>query len=336
MKYSFDKISSKVNDHSIFINAMYQPGAFNRKAIGFQWGNEGEPNAKFTERTEYILTETELQILMLGKVLKLIDEFVKTVDYPQAFSIYFNGNEAVKLFDTNTDKNLLVNELITKAKLKLALLDRSGYEISIQTSLSSPSLNNTLKLALYEYKLINDFQSETLYLSSVSSKVFDNLLFDKLKEKLIQYISPTEYGIVGVFKRLITPEDEEKMNSIILEVFTANQFFSKNEKKLSEIRRSCLVVRDSDLVLMIASIFSGETIEGIEALVYFSAKYFDVPIFILDAETLTWFTKSKTDKRDLVRAKHLPKFKAYLNIGLYCSPNLSEKTWETFKKVFKN
>jgi len=335
MKYNFDRIDTR-KTHVIFIDAIHKSSAFNRRVMGVQWGHSSEQYSTFTTRVDYVLTEAELQILALVKILDLIEEFIKTPNPNQSFIIFFKDDEALEFLSHDKLRSIFIEKLATDCQIKLAFFERLGHEIELRSSLASHTLTHALKLALYEYKLRNDFQNETLYLSSVSSKVFDNLVFDVVGEKLIQYISPTEYGIIAVPKRLITPEDEEEMNNLVLKVFTVSSFSQKNEKKFSEIRRSCLVVRDSDLMLMVAPLYGGESIENIEAVIYATAKHFNIPIFILDSETLTWFTKSKTDKRDLVKAKHLPKFKTYLNIGLYCSPNLSEKTWETFKKVFKN
>lgn len=336
MKYNFDKIQTQANNHFIFIDALYQPGAYNRRAIGIQWGHSGEQHSIYTSRVDYVLTEIELQILALVKALDFIDEFVKKHLPEQQFTIHFKDDEVVELFYADKIFSTFIKQLVTDSKLKLAFFERQGYEIELKKNFTFKTLTNALNLALYDYQLTNDFQTETLYLSSVVSKAFENMFFDLMGEKLIEYISPTEPGLISANKRMITVEDEMKMDSIALQLFPTSKYPPKTIKKLSEMRRSCLIVRDADLVLMIAPIFNGDSLDGIDSLVYAASKQFHIPIFILDSETLTWFTRSKTEKRDLVKATHLPKLKAYLNIGVYCAPGLDERIWETFKKIFKS
>lgn len=334
MKYNFNKIVP--GEHFIYIGSSVDTQPFNKRVYGIQW-NSSDTQSYKTERIEEILNEDELMILGLYQTLKLIYEYTREIKDPywsQRFIISLDSNKALKLYNNGNFENSYMSKIAGYADIYEAMLLRESHEVDIGVGLITAELEEIIRRARDEYRLTNDFQGEQLILSSVSNEYFDRLIFENSEFNLVEYISPTEKGVPGVPKRLIFADDESSVNPIT-DINVAGSKL-KSQYLVSRARRMVMTVRDSDIAFFITECSGDENFSFPSIYFYIATQHFNIPIYILDTNELIWYTRSKSEKRDIVQVKKMPKMSTYKNIALWTSINNVEKTWEILKKVLKN
>lgn len=331
MKYNFENISLK-QPQLIFIGSKDKFGAYNKRVFGFHW-KSGDNDLYFTKREERLYTELELEVIALDQVINIISELVKSTDEELYFEIFSPNIRHIVSSMPFIDLNL--NTLLTNCKVNLKLLERQGIEIKL-TNLEefSPIFESKLAEALNTYSLKNDFQSDTLYLTSVLSKQFDRYLFDLLNDRLIEYISIYEPGVPGVQKRSITPDDESSVNSLLFNI-PGNPAKSVNNFKVDQYRRTLMTTRDSDIIIALVNTMNEDNLLFPDSLVYIASIFFNLPIFIFNPKEQLWYTKSISERREIVKAKKLPSFKQYKNVSLYINTYDIDLACDTIKKLIK-
>lgn len=329
MRYNLENIQFN-KPQIIFIDSKSKFGAYNKRAIGFKWMS-GDSNLFYVQREDRLYTDNELLIIALEKVIDIINEIVDNTEEKLTFEIFSSYLKDMSKINSFVDAYL--SKLNSMNLINLSLLERKGIEVKFSEGLHAIDLCIKIDEAIDGYITCNDFQNETLFLSSVVSKQFDRGLFNIVKDRLIEYISIYENGIPGIRKRLITPDDESSVNQLL---FTIPGYTKQTDNfKLDSYRRTLMVSRDSDLIIAAVNVIDGDNLIFPDSLVYLAATSFNIPIFILDSKEQSWYTKSVSERREIVKAKRLPELKYFKNVSFYFNSYNFETTWDTIKKLIK-
>lgn len=329
MHYNLENIDIK-KPQLIFIGTKEKVGAYNKRAIGIRWLS-GDSELYFINRIDYLYNESELELLALDKVIEIINELVKNSEDEIYIEIFSKSLKNIMNISPYDDKNL--NLLLIRCISNMGLFERRGIHIKFTDFGIPPILESKLDDSLNAHILRNDFQNDTLFLSSVSSKQFDRCLFNLVNLKLIEYISIYEEGVKGINKRLISPDDESSVNQLL---FTIPGYTKQVDNfKLDCYRRILMVSRDSDLIIAAVNTIEEDNLLFPDSLCYLAALNFNIPIFILDTKDQIWYTKSISERRNIVKAKRLPNLKQYKNVSFYINTYNFDSTWDTIKKLIK-
>lgn len=340
-KYDLTKISEGSNPH-IYIGALTDLEFIDRRTYGFLWDNTTYQLIK-TSRTELLFDIKILQLLATLEVLRIIEEFaLRFTGYNFEYYIYIENSDSYRLlhkidevYDAPAHK--LRNEIL----IKQALLERSGIFIEFLQGETNLKLLDHLKKTVTNYEITDDFQNETLLLSTVSSAYLDDALYQYLEnnkktDMLIQYIGDDVKGTQGAIKRIITLEDETCMNDVLQNIkelippfpFTQNHINNK-------IRKMAMTIRDSDLCLLFTSCFGQENFTFPDSYYYNVAKAYQKKIYVYDTDTTQWYRKSTSDKRELVKQRKFNIYE-YKNISYYCKPTLVTNILGQLYKLIEN
>jgi hypothetical protein len=341
-KFDFSKISEGLQPN-IYLGALSSQELFDRQTYGFLWDNSTYQLIK-TQRTELLLDNSILQIHALAELLEIIEEFnLRFSGYNFEYNIYIDNPATYGLIiNSKTLPGVPINRVLNNVLIKKALLERIGIQLNFYESDTNLKLLEHLNFALTGFELRNDFQNETVLLSSVSSAYLDDTLFqwlenNKIPKMLIQYISENESGKEGILKRIILPVDEAAVNHLLENTNGLNPQFPFNKHYInSKIRRMTMTIRDADLCLLFSSsIFGSENFVFPDNYYFIIAQELQKKIFVFDTDSGIWYRKSTSGKRELVRQKRFNIYD-YKNISYFCRPNIVSKIYDRFTKLIQS
>ena len=332
ISYDLKKIQFDKPQH-IFISSKVKVGAYNKKAYGFLW-KSGDNDLFFTNREDKIYEGKELELIALSQLIDMLEntqlELIQYQIYIEIFS-----NHLSEFTNHKQHIDIFIHKLLTRCQVSIQFLNRLGIEIKFsKVDIIPQQFEKKLSDAINGYIIQNDFQSDTLFLSAVSSRTFDKSLFGIVNTSLIEYVSTYERGIPGIQKRLITPDDESSVNSLLLN-FHDQRYRNEDNFLLDFYRRTLMTIRDADLIIASVNILDNGNLIFPDSLFQYAADAFNVPIFIFDAGTFIWYNKSITERRELVKTKKLPTLNLYKNVTFYINVLDINTIWSAIKKLIK-
>ncbi|HLD98243.1 MAG TPA: hypothetical protein VI815_02875 [Candidatus Nanoarchaeia archaeon] len=280
------KIDMNSNAHIIALYGKEEKGLLNiKRSYGFIWYSVGK-KAKIIKRTEYILDDNALMekaLIEFFNVFELIKH--KMVTKKLIFSIPAN---------TEIDPDCMSQNIAHAIRL--------GFDITFEESHSwTQEIISDVYKANTEYKEINDFNDKKRILSVCDESSIDKDLIDSGFE-LRQYISKHESGIPGIEKKILFVEDLASQDKYIIE---SNIMWPLYTEELNDLmRRTCMMIRDSEIVIMVSSIVNpsdGEFIDGYHTAIYALCTSMSKKVLVYDVATQKWYSESTSSKRELVR-----------------------------------